>query len=1246
MAATAKSPRYFEQQPSEVEAVASSPASKNAGTFGSNNTTLFISGLPFTATSTDLSTLFSDIGPLRKCFIVTEPQSKRSKGVGYVQYAVKEDAERALSEMDGRKEGVMDGSRAIRVEWARNRATLKERSEKRKRDGAAAPQSEQQLAAEETASVEPQDSKVPAHTQSKQQQRPAKRPRPSAVPSATAADPSAGGEKKADGRDPNANRTLVLRGLSACKPAADQKSLYKRVRKIGQVESVVYPVPSEAGGASGDSNDNGKGKGKKGSGTTASDMDTDTAYVIFRTPNHAASALPNLHNRTFKAAVLKADLKRTWDGLRRLESSLTNPATLQRRQETIAAIERESRAPAIVRGVLSKVGTKGAKVVVSSAGNHAVRNAAHVTVAPPPWKLSAEVDGRLALARAGGGAVATGKIEKKSRLIVRNLPFDVTPDDLRAIFLPFGPLYKVDIPQTAAPAIDRRRKSKAKRQEDAEEEEQEDDEASDDDEVEIAVKDNEDEGNTGDAKAHAESGDEDTAGNDQGSDDEGDDENDDEESEEGQDDNSDASPEAQGEKEEIKDCATASDTPTRGRGFAFVWFVSYSDASTALTSVNGMSIQHGAAERLAYKSAVHSRDRRQIKVVWDRVKRLAQPARVVAVDWALAKDEWQKKQEEGEDSANEAEPEAEAGTKEEAGEEDSDLEPMAVNDGDDGDKVEEGQLTTLPQPEEGTTLFIRNLPFTASEVELRDLFRAFGSLRYARITMDKATGKSKGNGFVCFWSKDSADKVLDQAELVQRESGASSMTGANAVGMKTAVTANPFSMTAASSGATPATNHYSSLLTADVSAPLAASLSLHGRLLSIAPALKREDAQAREASAIAARQKGDKRNTWLLREGVPFPNSPLAGRLGGSSEGAGATKGTAEIDKRLQSFTVRRKQLETNAALFVSKTRLSVRNLPLFVTDKVLKKLALHSVKEFGREAKAGEREDLSREEQVDLTLSAALEHGSESKRNKFIKERPTAVVQSKIVRQTDRLDPILGSVGRSRGYGFLEMRSFKDALKVVRWANANKDVTKLFVEWHLQELEGAVKVLRKDIASGAEKKESGKGAAAPAGLSAKEDNESRLKRLLKRIADIKETGNKGLDKGERGGLIMIEFSIENVTITRKRQERADHQKSAASKRKERDGDADQEEDEAATHRGPSTSKSDGKRRENWNKKTTSSSGSFADVKHLRKKADGRIKEEKGKTSTQKHAAAAGSSSSLGRILGKKRKERKFKGAK
>ena len=80
--------------------------------------TIFVSNLPYSATSTDLKTLFSDIVPVRSAFVVLEQGTGTSKGVGYVSFAIREDAQLAVNKAaEGGSELALDG-RSLRVQWA------------------------------------------------------------------------------------------------------------------------------------------------------------------------------------------------------------------------------------------------------------------------------------------------------------------------------------------------------------------------------------------------------------------------------------------------------------------------------------------------------------------------------------------------------------------------------------------------------------------------------------------------------------------------------------------------------------------------------------------------------------------------------------------------------------------------------------------------------------------------------------------------------------------------------------------------------------------------------------------------------------------------------------------------------------------------------------------------------------------------------------------------------------------------
>ncbi|EPY81121.1 RNA binding motif protein 28 isoform 2 [Camelus ferus] len=61
--------------------------------------TLFVGRLPTSARSEQLEELFSQVGPVKQCFVVTEKGSKACRGFGYVTFSMLEDVQRALKEI-------------------------------------------------------------------------------------------------------------------------------------------------------------------------------------------------------------------------------------------------------------------------------------------------------------------------------------------------------------------------------------------------------------------------------------------------------------------------------------------------------------------------------------------------------------------------------------------------------------------------------------------------------------------------------------------------------------------------------------------------------------------------------------------------------------------------------------------------------------------------------------------------------------------------------------------------------------------------------------------------------------------------------------------------------------------------------------------------------------------------------------------------------------------------------------------
>jgi len=218
---------------------------------------------------------------------------------------------------------------------------------------------------------------------------------------------------------------------------------------------------------------------------------------------------------------------------------------------------------------------------------------------------------------------------------VRNLPFDITEQDLRAVFLPHGSIYSIDIPQ-------------------------------------VNMND--------DAKAES------------------------------------SKPSA----------------PQRGKGFAFVWMWNRKEAETAMNACNGTQVHAGLATDLVKEKQKKKKALRQEKKQAEASKGLGDPGRIIAVDWALSKNKWEEEKkhlDRDTSSGSQSEQEGDDDTEGSQAVADEQEEPDSDSGEGSGDEVtaedvsddRETARPTLPQPEAGTTLFIRNIPFLATEDELRAL---------------------------------------------------------------------------------------------------------------------------------------------------------------------------------------------------------------------------------------------------------------------------------------------------------------------------------------------------------------------------------------------------------------------------------------------------------------------------------------------------------------------------------------------
>lgn len=267
---------------------------------------------------------------------------------------------------------------------------------------------------------------------------------------------------------------------------------------------------------------------------------------------------------------------------------------------------------------------------------------------------------------------------------------------------------------------------------------------------------------------------------------------------------------------------------------------------------------------------------------------------------------------------------------------------------------------------------------------------------------------------------------------------------------------------------------------------------------------------------------------------------------------------------------------------------------------------------------------------------------------------RKTVVMQSKVERQNDRIDAVTG-LGRSKGYGFLEMRSHQDALKVLRWANNNPGVSALMKEWVSVELEELAAREKEKLLKARE------AVPKPDDL---DDQELKYKKLMTKVKE----GVAGLTDGmKQGKTLLVEFSVENVQVVKRRSEKMSQGGEAGAKperersRKRKVSLAPQyigeilanavpqaehdSEDEDAAPRGDKTDKLKDRKRggggKGKDKRPSASNGDDAAKspranKKARRDGDGAEKAVEGKDKSL--------GKNLGGLIGKKRKMRKAGG--
>lgn len=500
--------------------------------------------------------------------------------------------------------------------------------------------------------------------------------------------------------------------------------------------------------------------------------------------------------------------------------------------------------------------------------------------------------------------------------------------------------------------------------------------------------------------------------------------------------------------------------------------------------------------------------------------------REVAVDLAVEKSKWELIQEEEQKkpefkstgrerpAVEEKEEEEESENEKSEDEEDEEDEEEEENDFDElndmkSDDEEEEEEEDVKQHEKKNTqeafsVFVRNIPYDADKDSLKEHFSQFGPVKYALPVVDKMTGVARGSAFVAFKTAEAYNDCLSNA---------------------------------------PEVSNTSMLISDDVSP----AYVYQGRILSIAATVDRNSASklaernTEKRKEVLGKDKGDRdrRNLYLLNEGRITENSKLAQFI---------TK--TDMELREKSYKLRVQQLNKNATLHLSLTRLAIRNLPRAMTGKALKALGRKAVVQFATEVKEGSRQPLSKEE---ISRSVKLKHEAEGmvgddKNEKGEKEKKKNKKQG-VVKQAKVVMEVKGNseIGRSRGYGFIEFRDHKSALMGLRWLNAHEVTPQEILE----------------------------------GLSEEEKKLVSLDGLTKRK-------------------LIVEFAIENAQVVKRRKEK---EFMARQNKRKREGD-DAEEDEEEQSQRKNKKRKGPSRKGNMNKGAKSKDEKDSKVKTGEKESD------------------------------------------
>ncbi|KAH9578592.1 RNA recognition motif domain [Trypanosoma melophagium] len=308
-----------------------------------------------------------------------------------------------------------------------------------------------------------------------------------------------------------------------------------------------------------------------------------------------------------------------------------------------------------------------------------------------------------------------------------------------------------------------------------------------------------------------------------------------------------------------------------------------------------------------------------------------------------------------------------------------------------------------------TQLFLKHLPLDTSEAELSQFFQSrFGKLRRVLLVRNKGTGALAGTGFLHCGSVELANTIMEHAQQNARELSATDRSDWRE---KT----KDFSHSQE--------KRMRFKMRTDAFMARDPFLTIRESRFTVHRVLSRTDSQ--EASAALRKKKkrtkvaaDDPRHLYLLQEGLILPDTPAARGLH-----------PRYLEMVQADYEARKSQLQ-NSNMFVSTTRLNVRNLPRTMSEKELRTLFATHVRSFlKKNKKCVEKE-------------------------KWGKYGP--IKNIKLVKD---------SAGTSKGYAFIEFINHPIALHALRAINNNPtlfgDKRRLIVSFAVEDINAIQKLKR-----------------------------------------------------------------------------------------------------------------------------------------------------------------------------------------